>query len=293
MNAKETVSNGVGPGAPRDFFCQTELGAAEREVICPEGGTPAVPTLPFTGERIVPGKVDVFLFREHEARYVFAGRFVKDKRVLDVACGAGIGTHYLLEAGAQSCLGLDIDAAAVDYARAAYKGCCFTQGDATNLCLPDESVDVVVSFETIEHLGNQLRFLEECNRVLRPGGILICSTPNHTLHRWARRNPFHVRELTINEFADLFKVVFANVQLYAQNNKFYLPHVARTLLSRLIDQLQLKSTVKRVLRSKPAPMAVVTTFGGNVSRFSCAIYAYAPGTLVQPAYVIAVGRRSL
>ena len=251
------------------------------------------PTLPFTGERIVPGQVSQPLFREHEARYIFASGFVKDKVVLDVACGTGIGTHYLLKVGAQSCLGLDIDGRAIDYARAAYKGCCFTQCDARNLCVPDESVDVVVSFETIEHLENQLRFLQECNRVLRPGGILICSTPNRTLHRWARRNPFHVRELTIDEFADLFKVVFANVQLYAQNNKFYLPHVARTLLSRLIEQLQLKSTVKRVLRSKPAPMAVETTFGGNVSRFSSAIHAYAPGKLVQPAYVIAVGRRSL
>ena len=293
MNRKEIVSNGVGPGAPRDFLCRTEFDTADREVICREGGTPALPTLQFTGERVVPGKVELFLFREHEARYVFASRFVKDKVVLDVACGAGIGTHYLLKAGARSCLGLDIDYRTVDYARAAYKSCRFAQCDAANLCLPDESVDVVVSFETIEHLGDQLKFLLECRRVLRRGGDVICSTPNRTLNRWARRNPFHVREFSVDEFAHLFKEVFGNVQLYAQNNKFYLPHVGRTLLSRLIDQLQLRNTVKRVFRRKPAPLAVETEFDGNMSRFSSTIQACAPRTLVQPAYVIAVGRRSL
>src|SRR5262249_23325333 len=87
------------------------------------GNAPISPTLLFTGERIVPGQVSEDMFRAHEARYVFAGRLVKDKAVLDVACGAGIGTHYLLTAGAQSCSGLDIDGPAIDYARAAYKGC--------------------------------------------------------------------------------------------------------------------------------------------------------------------------
>jgi SAM-dependent methyltransferase len=291
MNRRETVANGIGPGAHRDLLCQTELGAAGRKVICPEGGTPAVPTLPFTGERIVPGKVDVFLFREHEARYVFAGRLVKDKRVLDVACGAGIGTHYLLEAGAQSCLGLDIDAAAVDYARAAYKGCCFTQCDATNLCLPDESVDVVVSFETIEHLGNQLRFLQECNRVLSPGGILICSTPNRKVHRWANRNRYHFHEFKVDEFEVLLKTVFSDVQLYGQNNIMYFPFVARTLLGRIIVQLHLRTAIRRILRRKPAPLAVGTEFDASTSNFKREIQPYASASLVQPAYVVAVGRK--
>src|SRR5229473_2873774 len=159
MNRKEIVSNGVGPGAPRDFLCRTEFDTADREVICREGGTPALPTLQFTGERVVPGKVELFLFREHEARYAFASRFVKDKVVLDVACGTGIGTHYLLTEGARSCLGLDIDRPALEYARAVYEGCQFEECDATNLCVPDSSMDVVVSFETIEHLKDQLKFL--------------------------------------------------------------------------------------------------------------------------------------
>src|ERR1700726_2641680 len=69
----------------------------------------AAPDIHYTGERIVPGKIPENLFLEHGPRYVFAGGFVNGMRVLDVACGSGIGTHYLLKAGAQSCLGFDID----------------------------------------------------------------------------------------------------------------------------------------------------------------------------------------
>src|SRR5579859_6468672 len=114
----------------------------------------AAPDLDFTGERIVAGKTEAALFREHEARYVFAGQFVKGKEVLDVACGTGLGTQYLLKAGAARCQGIDIDPAAIAYANRAYGGCFFSCGDATEIGLADNSVDVVVSFETIEHVRN-------------------------------------------------------------------------------------------------------------------------------------------
>src|SRR2546422_4382472 len=99
-----------------------------RERSCPfEDRVAAASTIASTVERLQPGKVTESTFREHEARYVFAGSFVKDKRVLDVACGIGIGTHYLVQAGAQSCLGLDIDNAAIEYAQATYPNCVFAQ----------------------------------------------------------------------------------------------------------------------------------------------------------------------
>jgi ubiquinone/menaquinone biosynthesis C-methylase UbiE len=145
----------------------------------------AIPILPFTGERIVPGMGAEALFRQHEVRYLFAGSFVKNNRVLDVASGSGLGTDYLLRSGAQSCVGLDIDQAAIEYARARYPNCEFTQCEATRLCLADDSVDVVVSFETIEHIKDQKAFLSECKRVLKPEGLVICSTPNRTLSRWS------------------------------------------------------------------------------------------------------------
>ena len=182
-----------------------------------QNGNGSVDTLVVTGERLVPGALADRLFREHEARYVFAGEFVAGKQTLDVACGTGMGTKYLSVAGAVSSIGLDIDPTAVSFASKFYGGCKFAQCDVTRLCIASASIDVVVSFETIEHIEDQAKFLNECHRVLKPGGVLICSTPNQMLSKWAPRNPFHVRELTVSEFTDTVSSIFGDVQLFSQN----------------------------------------------------------------------------
>jgi ubiquinone/menaquinone biosynthesis C-methylase UbiE len=256
------------------------------------GGAPTSPALPFTGERIVPGQVSEPLFREHEARYVFASRFVKDKTVLDVACGTGIGTHYLLTEGARSCLGLDIDGPALEYARAVYEGCQFEECDAANLCVPDGSMDVVVSFETIEHLKDQLKFLSECNRVLRPGGVLVCSTPNLTMSRWAPENPYHLHEFTVAEFRRALETIFIDVLLFGQQNTNQLVYAAQRLLSRALHALQLVKTAKGILGWKSLPPATRTEFGGVPIDSGNEIQPYRPSPVMQPRYVIAVARRS-
>jgi predicted RNA methylase len=97
----------------------------------------------FTGERIVPGRTAEHLFREHEERYAFAAQYVKGKDVLDVACGTGVGSWFLRRAGARKVWGLDIDPQAVAFAKARYADVSFAQCDATELCLPDRSIDVV------------------------------------------------------------------------------------------------------------------------------------------------------
>ena len=57
-------------------------------------------SLEFTGERLVPGQVDQDLFNEHLARYAFAARLARGKRVLDIACGAGYGSAELARSAA-------------------------------------------------------------------------------------------------------------------------------------------------------------------------------------------------
>ncbi len=256
------------------------------------GSTYTPVTLPFTGERIVPGQASEPLFREHEARYVFASKFVKDRTVLDVACGTGIGTHYLLKEGARSCIGLDIDRPAIDYARAVYEGCKFEECDATNLCVPDNLMDVVVSFETIEHLKDQQKFLSECNRVLRPGGLLVCSTPNRTMSRWTPENPYHLHEFTVEEFRGALETFFIDVRLFGQQNMNQLLYAGQRLLSRALHALQLMETAKSLFRRQSTPAAMPTAFGGMSARSDYEVHAYQAGPLIQPRYVIAVAQRS-
>ncbi len=248
------------------------------------------PELEFTGKRIVPGRTVEALFREHEERYIFAGQYVSGKDVLDVACGTGVGASFLREAGARSVWGLDIDPDAIAFAKGRYRDCEFAQSDATDLCLPDSSVDVVVSFETLEHLKDQRKFLMECRRVLRPGGTLICSTPNLGISRWGAGNPFHVREFSPMEFKELVEGAFSSVELFAQRDRAYLPYVGRLIFLRALERLRLRGTVECILRRKPASKSLRTAFVNDVSGLRENISAYRWNFLRQPTFLIAVAR---
>src|ERR1035437_10505448 len=104
-----------------------------------------------TGERMVPESADLFTFWEHVYRYAFASRFVKGKRVLDIACGEGYGAAALQKAGAAHVIGVDISESVCLHARSKY-GLDARRGTAEQIPLPDRSVEVIVSFETIEHV---------------------------------------------------------------------------------------------------------------------------------------------
>jgi SAM-dependent methyltransferase len=170
-----------------------------------------------TGERMVPESSDPSTFWEHIYRYRFACRFVEDKTVLDVACGEGYGAASMLHAGAKHVIGVDASAEACMHASTKYR--IETRvGNAEAIPIADGSFDVVTSFETIEHLPHPDRFLDECVRVLKPGGIIIVSTPNRGIYREGiSGNPFHISELTEAEFNSLLGQRFRKYRLYTQH----------------------------------------------------------------------------
>ncbi len=170
----------------------------------------------FTGERFVP-QCQGEIAAEHYHRYFFASGFVAGKRVLDIASGEGYGTHILAQSAAHV-TGVDISPEAVATATQKYAGdrVAFLQGSAATIPQPDAAVDVVVSFETLEHLSEQEAMLSEIRRVLRQDGLLIISTPNKPLYSRQGDNPFHVKELCREEFVALLKSRFAHVSLLGQ-----------------------------------------------------------------------------
>ena len=173
--------------------------------------------LEYTGERMIPESVDAWTLWEHLYRYRFALQFVRGKRVVDVACGEGYGSAAMLRAGAAGVIGLDVSPETCIHARQKY-GVDARPADAHCLPLADASVDTVVSFETIEHLSDPPRFLDECRRILAPGGKLVISTPNKSVYReHTPNNEFHTSELDESEFASLLASRFSLLRYYGQS----------------------------------------------------------------------------
>ena len=160
----------------------------------------------------------------HLDRYRFAAQRVKAKCVLDCASGTGYGVRLLRESGAAaSVIGVDIDNEAIAYALKKHhvKATSFICSSGDALPLSDASVDIVVSFETIEHVSDDVALVEEFYRVLRAEGILIVSTPN----QWPLATaPYHLREYDRSSFLKVLEPKFNCLELYNQNSGCDTPH---------------------------------------------------------------------
>ena len=119
-----------------------------------------------------------------------------------------------MKAGAKYVIGIDISEEACAHAKLKY-GIDARQGNAENINLPNNSIDLITSFETIEHLNNPKAFLFECNRILSPNGTLIISTPNRE-RKERNTNPFHLREFSKNELIDLLEPYSMDFQVFTQ-----------------------------------------------------------------------------
>ena len=181
----------------------------------------------FTGERVIPGQVEPDLWAEHLSRYRFAASIAASLGhpldILDLGCGAGYGTAALAQHAA-SATGLDIAPDAVSYAGQHYQlpNLRFLAASVTDVPLPDSHFDLITAFEVIEHIADGTSLLIEARRLLRPGGLLLVSTPNTTYYAETRAeqgpNPFHVREYTYDEFTAALADVFPYYAVYLQNH---------------------------------------------------------------------------
>jgi GT2 family glycosyltransferase/glycosyltransferase involved in cell wall biosynthesis/SAM-dependent methyltransferase len=184
---------------------------------------PATPppedSLPADGERFIPGSMTGEIELEHIHRYKFAAQLCARRVVLDIACGEGYGSAYLA-AVARQVTGVDISENAIAHARGRYRlpNLEFAVGECAAIPLGKAAVDVVVSFETIEHLAEHEAMLREIKRVLRPRGTLIISSPDKREYsdKAGLHNPFHVKELYREEFEALLGKHFRHARYFGQ-----------------------------------------------------------------------------
>lgn len=164
-------------------------------------------TRDFLDERLVPElEQGTVQYHDHIRRYLFAQQFVAGKKVLDVACGTGYGSAILQRANTSKVISIDIDARALRYAKRRWSNLSLFQGNATNLPIASTSVDVVISFETLEHISEPHLFLKEIHRIIHPTGFFILSTPNRKLaspESTLPFSPYHAFEPTLDELKEL------------------------------------------------------------------------------------------
>ena len=166
-----------------------------------------------------------WLRNQHVARYRWAAGYAAGKRVLDLASGAGYGSGILNARDARWVVSADLSPEAFQEAELPASGAGALRGvlaDASRLPFRDRSFDLYVSFETIEHVGNDHAVVREARRILAPGGVFICSTPEREVISPGRTledrpdNPFHVREYSRSEFEALLRTGFDHLEWYGQ-----------------------------------------------------------------------------
>ena len=171
----------------------------------------------FSGEREIGTKIEEFS-ADHINRYNFAKYFINKKDiVLDAACGVGYGSSMMAEK-ASRVIGIDYSEEAIKYAKNhwAKRNILFIQGDLLyKKTYPEQKFNVIVSFETIEHLKDDKKYLKLIADHLHSKGILFISSPNSE-KKHAEDNPWHFRHYTPDEFKRLVQPYFKYVSQFTQ-----------------------------------------------------------------------------
>ncbi|WP_369014278.1 class I SAM-dependent methyltransferase [Flavobacterium anhuiense] len=211
---------------------------------------------------------------EHLHRYALAIDFVKNKRVLDIASGEGYGS-FLLSKNALLVTGVDIDEKTVRNAQKKYikENLNYIVGRADQIPIDSESIDVVVSFETIEHHDKHDEMFAEIKRVLKPEGILIMSSPDKKYYSdlTGQVNPFHIKELYFDEFKNLSQRFFLNTDFYYQvayNLSSYINHA-----NDFEETMVYKGDNSNVIKSEIQPVYnVLIASSGKIEKIAPSIF---------------------
>lgn len=147
---------------------------------------------------------------DHTGRYRLATEYIENNAtVLDMACGVGYGTYIIsTETNCNQILAVDISKEAIDYANKFYNSSKITyrQDNCLTTKLDSNSFDVIVSFETIEHINEDRSLISRFFDALKPGGKLLISTPNQLEMPFEPDTfPFHIKHYTPDEFTDLLE----------------------------------------------------------------------------------------
>lgn len=194
---------------------------------------------------------DILLRAEHRHRYMWAAEYASGD-VCDLACGYGYGAEAITANGlVKSYVGIDTSTEAIAQAnqRFASDARRYILASAIDIPLADQSVDTVVSLETLEHLVEPALALGEFNRILRPDGVLVGSVPSKYFDDRAEdvygKNPYHVTRFTHAGLVGMLGRYFSTVRVY------YSALEVVTHIGTLVNGHPAQSETSAAIRSRP------------------------------------------
>ena len=189
---------------------------------------------------------------EHLHRYEAALQYLqKNDDVLDIACGTGFGTHLLSTHTNGLVTGADISEEAIAYCRKKFhqqKNLQFELIDGTRMPFEEHRFNMITSFETIEHTTRYMEMLREFRRTIKPGGIVIISTPNFVVNSPAGKvnNPFHTQEFNYQELKNILEEVFDDVKMMGQKYVRYDKKGLRSKTGKLTENILYKRGIRKI-----------------------------------------------
>jgi len=229
------------------------------------------------------------------ARYVFASRYCKNKKVLELGCGFGYGAYFLALNGAKKIKAYDYSRKSIDYARRNFNNprIEYLVGDVLTMKAKDK-YNVVMAFEIIEHLHLPERLISLAKGSLSKGGIFIVSTPNRLQSSYDNdmpSNPYHVKEYYPWEFEALLKKFFRKTEIFGiflrKDKEVAESFIKSTWKWKLASRLARKRFIRKIINYLPDKPKRIFTGEGNLN-LSPQDFKFSKRSLEKAPYMIAV-----